>query len=78
MVKAIDRILAAAKDNGLIAGIHNASGAYAYEMGQRGFDLVTVSNDTRLLASAASAAVSSARGSDDSTGEVVSDSTVGY
>ena len=78
MVKAIDRILAAAKDNGLIAGIHNASGAYAYEMGQKGFDLVTVSNDTRLLASAASAAVSSARGIDDSGGEAVSGSTGGY
>ncbi len=62
MVEAIGRILAAAKDNGIVAGIHNASGAYAREMGEKGFDLVSVSNDTRLLADAASAAVSGARG----------------
>ena len=62
MVEAIGRILAAAKDNGIIAGIHNASGAYAREMGEKGFGLVSVSNDTRLLADAARAAVSGARG----------------
>lgn len=64
MVEAQARILAAAKANGLMAGIHNASGAYAREMGEKGFDLVTVGNDTRLLAAAAKAAVTSARGDD--------------
>lgn len=62
MVEAQERILAAAKANGLIAGIHNASGPYAREMAEKGFDLVTVGNDTRLLASAAKEAVTSARG----------------
>ena len=67
MVAAQERILAAAKSNGLMAGIHNASGAYGYEMGEKGFDLVTVGNDTRLLAAAAKAAVTSARGEDTSS-----------
>jgi len=66
MVEAQERILAAAKSNGLIAGIHNASGPYAREMGEKGFDLVTVSNDTRLLAAAAKAAITAARGEDGS------------
>lgn len=68
MVEAIDRILAAAKDNGIAAGIHNASGAYACEMGEKGFDLVSVGNDTLLLAAAARAAVSGARGNGASGG----------
>ncbi len=62
MVEAIDRILAAAKDNGIAAGIHNASVAYAREMSAKGFDLVTVGSDARLLADAARATAAGVRG----------------
>ena len=68
MVEAIDRILAAAKDNGLAAGIHNASGAYAREMGEKGFDLVSVGNDTLLLAGAARAPRCRAHGGNGASG----------
>jgi len=77
MVEAQERILAAAKSNGLIAGIHNASGPYAHKMGDKGFDLVTVSNDTRLLAAAAKAAVTAARG-EDGPGSAQAGSNGGY
>ncbi len=77
MVEAIGRILAAARDNGIVAGIHNASGAYAREMGEKGFGLVTVGNDARFLAAAASAAVSSVRGGG-APGEAASGSGGGY
>ena len=77
MIEAQERILAAAKANGLMAGIHNASGAYGFEMGEKGFDLVTIGNDTRLLAAAAKAAVTSARG-EDTSGATGSGSPGGY
>tara|TARA_Y100001960_G_scaffold304651_1_gene358037 strand:- start:222 stop:824 length:603 start_codon:yes stop_codon:yes gene_type:complete len=77
MMEAQKRILAAAKSNDLIAGIHNSSGTYAHKMGEEGFDLVTVSNDTRLLAAAAKAAVTAARG-EDGPGAADAGSSGGY
>jgi 4-hydroxy-2-oxoheptanedioate aldolase len=64
MLAAQDRVLAAAERNGIVAGIHNASGSYAREMAARGFRLVTVANDSRLLGTAAKKALDDARGLD--------------
>lgn len=61
MVDAIKRILAAAKGAGVRAGLHCASPDYAVKAIGWGFDLVTVSNDVRLLAGAAAASVARAR-----------------
>jgi 4-hydroxy-2-oxoheptanedioate aldolase len=61
MVEAIDRILAVAKAAGVRVGIHCGSPEYAGQALARGFDLVTVANDVRLLASAAAATVARTR-----------------
>lgn len=58
---AIERILRAAHDRGRVAGIHTLSPAYARQMIEIGFDLVTVSNDVRLLAGAARATVAAVK-----------------
>ena len=52
VVEAIDMILAKAKEHGLRAGIHNGSAAYAQRMVAKGFDLVTIMSDARLLSKA--------------------------
>ncbi|MGE0668624.1 MAG: HpcH/HpaI aldolase/citrate lyase family protein [Sphingomonadales bacterium] len=49
VLEAIDRILAAAKANGLRAAIVNGSVDYAREMVAKGFDMVTVVSDMALL-----------------------------
>ena len=61
MVAAIDRILGVAKGAGLRVGIHCGGPDYAAAALGRGFDLVTVSNDVRLLAAAAGASVARTR-----------------
>jgi len=61
MLEAIDKILAAAKKTGIKAGIHCLENSYAKNMLAKGFDLVTLANDVRLLASAINAAVSDMR-----------------
>lgn len=61
MDEVIGRILAATKAAGLRAGIHCLSPEYAAAAIARGFDLVTIANDVRLLASAAAASVARAR-----------------
>jgi 4-hydroxy-2-oxoheptanedioate aldolase len=61
MVDAIKRILAAAHTAGIRACLHNGTPAYAAKAVEWGFDLVTISNDVRLLASAAQASVAAAR-----------------
>lgn len=53
MREAIDRILAAAKAAGLRAAIHCGTPEYAARAIGWGFDMVTISNDVRLLATAA-------------------------
>ena len=57
MVEAIQDILARAKKAGKRAGIHNGTADYAAKAVDWGFDLVTVSNDVRLMAGAAEASV---------------------
>lgn len=57
MIAAIRSILHAAHKAGKRAGLHNGTADYAAEAVGWGFDLVTVSNDVRLLAGAAEASV---------------------
>ena len=61
MLEAIDKILAAAKAAGIKAGIHCLENSYAKNMLAKGFDLVTLTNDVRLLSSALSGVVKDMR-----------------
>lgn len=61
IVAAIRRILAVAKANGLRAGLHCATPEEAAQAVDWGFDLVTVADDARLLATAAAASVARVR-----------------
>ena len=61
MLEAIHTILARAHQAGIRAALHCGSPAYAAKAVGWGFDLVTLPNDVRLLASAASASVADAR-----------------
>lgn len=61
MVEAIQTILRKAHEAGIRAGLHNGTPAYAAKAVGWGFDLVTVSNDVRLLAGAAQASVATVR-----------------
>ena len=49
VVKAIDHILATAKEAGIRAAIFNSDVDYARDMAAKGFDLVTVASDTGML-----------------------------
>ena len=51
--QAIDHILERAKAHGVVAGIHNAAAEAALKRQAKGFQLVTVSSDARLLAAGA-------------------------
>jgi 4-hydroxy-2-oxoheptanedioate aldolase len=64
VVAEIDRILQTAKKNNLLAGIHCTAASYANQMLNKGFDLVTITNDNGLLAAAARSAIATARGQD--------------
>ena len=57
MVAVLKRILAAAKDAGKFAALHCGSAEYAAKAIGWGFNMTTVSGDTRLLATAAAASV---------------------
>jgi len=57
MIALIQRILAACKANNIAACLHCGSADYAARAIQWGFDLTTVSGDTRLLAAAAGQSV---------------------
>ena len=61
MVDAIRRILEAAQTAGIRAALHCGSPDYAAQAMGWGFDMVTLSNDVRLLASAASDTLRRAR-----------------
>ena len=61
MVEAIRHILGRAHAAGIRACLHNGTAAYAARAIGWGFDLVTVSNDVRLLAGAAQASVAALR-----------------
>jgi len=53
VVEAIDTILAGCKRHGIHAGLHTGSPAYAKAMIEKGFEFVTLLNDSRLLTQAA-------------------------
>ncbi len=53
LVSVIERILAAARSHGVVAGIHTMSTEYALRMIEQGFQFVTIQSDARLLAAAA-------------------------
>ena len=61
MVEAIQTILRKAHGAGIRACLHNGTPSYAAKAIGWGFDLVTISNDVRLLAGAAQASVATAR-----------------
>ena len=61
ILDAIHTVLRKAHAAGLMAGIHCGTPAYAAKAVGWGFDLVTISNDVRLLAGAAQASVAAAR-----------------
>lgn len=61
LVDAIRTILDKAHAAGIRACLHNGTPAYAAKAVGWGFDLVTISNDVRLLAGAAQASVAAAR-----------------
>jgi 4-hydroxy-2-oxoheptanedioate aldolase len=61
MVAAIKQVLARAHGAGIRAGLHCGTPSYAAKAVGWGFDLVTISNDVRLLAAAAKASVTEAR-----------------
>ena len=57
VLEAIERILAAAREHGLAAGIFTGTPEYASRMVEKGFRFVTISSDARLMAAAAAAAL---------------------
>lgn len=62
MIKALNRIVVSARERGLGAGIFTGSTEYAERAIEKGFNFVNVSSDARLMADAASAAVSALKG----------------
>ncbi|HYB54560.1 MAG TPA: aldolase/citrate lyase family protein [Alphaproteobacteria bacterium] len=62
IVALIDRILATSKRHKIKAGIHTGSVAYAKAMIAKGFDLVTVLSDNRILAQFGKEVVAQMRG----------------
>jgi 4-hydroxy-2-oxoheptanedioate aldolase len=62
VLEAVETILAAAKRNGVQAGIHCPDGASARSKIARGFTFTTIANDARLMAMASAAEVETARG----------------
>ena len=62
VIEAIDRVLAAARERGLAAGIFTGTPEYASRMVEKGFQFVNISSDARLMASAASGAIAALRG----------------
>ncbi|NTF16515.1 HpcH/HpaI aldolase family protein [Agrobacterium tumefaciens] len=61
LIENIKRILKAAHDAGIKAALHCGTPTYAARAAEWGFDMVTVSNDVRLLAGAAAASVKTFR-----------------
>jgi 4-hydroxy-2-oxoheptanedioate aldolase len=62
VVEAIDRVLDAARDHGLAAGIFVGSTEYALRMVEKGFNFVNVSTEVRLMAGAAAEIVANLKG----------------
>ncbi len=74
MIAALKEIVAACKTNGIRAALHCGTPDYAARAIEWGFDMTTVSGDTRLLAGAAAASVARFR---QRTGEIGSKSEKG-
>src|ERR687889_49212 len=62
VVDAIDRILTAAREHGLVAGIFTGSPEYASRVAEKGFQFVTISSDVRLMAAAAAGTIAAFQG----------------
>jgi 4-hydroxy-2-oxoheptanedioate aldolase len=62
VLEAMERVLAAATERNLAAGIFTGSPEYASDMVEKGFRFVTISSDARLMASAAAGVVAALRG----------------
>lgn len=60
--QAMDHILERAKAHGVFAGVHNGGAASALKRIAKGFNLVTVSSDARLMAAGAQQIITSMRG----------------
>src|ERR1700682_3615299 len=56
-----DKLLAAIKKRNQFAGIHNGTAGYAAKMNRKGFRVVTIANDSGLMAMAARTAVAQTR-----------------
>ena len=78
MINTIKAIAAAAKAAGIRVGLHCGTPEYAARAIGWGFDLVTVSNDVRMLAGAAAAAVAKTRQLVGEAGAAPADSGSGY
>ena len=61
ILKIYEKLVAATKKRGQFAGIHNATGGYAARMIGMGFHLVTIANDSGLMAKAARAEIAVTR-----------------
>jgi 4-hydroxy-2-oxoheptanedioate aldolase len=61
-VEAVRRIREACRRHGIVCGIHCGSGEWAREHAEAGFDMVTVTMDTKLLTEAAHRELEVARG----------------
>jgi 4-hydroxy-2-oxoheptanedioate aldolase len=61
VVEAQKKIVAACKNHGVAAGIHNNTAAYALQMIEQGYQFVTLGSDSRLLAVRAAEEVSVVR-----------------
>lgn len=60
-VEAVHRIKEACREHGIVAGIHCGSGEWARRHAEAGFDLVTVTMDTKLITEAAQRELNAAR-----------------
>ncbi len=61
VVEAQQKIVAACKRHGVIAGIHNATSGYALKMIEAGYQFVTLASDSRFMAARAAEEVSAVR-----------------
>jgi 4-hydroxy-2-oxoheptanedioate aldolase len=70
VVEAQQKIVEACKRHGVIAGIHNATAAYAVKMVAAGYQFVTLASDGRFLAAKAAEEVAVARKTAVKTGKL--------
>jgi len=61
VVEAQHRIVETCKKHGVVAGIHNATAAYARKMVEIGYQFVTLASDSRFMAAKAMEEVAAAR-----------------